>query len=406
MALFQKHVVDTRLLCVFAFALLLFGFASDSKRLLADERSDFFERKIRPVLVEKCYECHSAAGDAEGGLVLDSPSRMLDGGDSGDAVVPSDVEKSLILSAIRYQDLEMPPDEKLADAVIQDFETWIADGAFDPRTEPEIASETVEEATIDFVAARKKWPYTRPSLGKPEATEWDGWAQTRTDRFIAAEWAPRGLGPSPRAPAATLLRRLSFDLVGLPPARNSVLSAEQTFGQARIEEIVDAMMSSPEFGVHWARMWLDVMRFADDQAHIVGSNTALCYPNAYLYRDWVVDALNSDMPYDEFLRLQLAADLLTPEDASDDVALGFIGLAPKYYRRNSPEVQADEWEDRVDVLSRGVLGLTVACARCHDHKFDPISTQDYYALAGVFSRIEMFNRTLNESAEPGKNGNT
>ncbi|MFN3190866.1 MAG: PSD1 and planctomycete cytochrome C domain-containing protein [Aureliella sp.] len=406
MALFQKHVVDTRLPCVLAFALLLFGDVSNGKRLVADERSDFFERKIRPVLVEKCYECHSAAGDAEGGLVLDSPSGMLDGGDSGDAVVPNDAAKSLLMSAIRYQDLEMPPDEKLSEAVIQDFETWIAEGAFDPRTEPEIASETVEEAAIDFAAARKKWPYKHPRLRSPKATKWDGWAQTRADRFIAAEWESRGLEPSSPASAVSLVRRLSYDLLGLPPSRDTVLPTDETLGQDRVEEVVDALMSSPEFGVHWARLWLDVMRFADDQAHIVGNNTALCYPNAYLYRDWVVDAFNSDMPYDEFLRLQLAADLLTPDDASDDVALGFVGLGPKYYRRNSPEVQADEWEDRIDVLSRGILGLTVACARCHDHKFDPISTQDYYALAGVFSSIEMFNRPLNESAEPGKNGNT
>jgi hypothetical protein len=151
-------------------------------------------------------------------------------------------------------------------------------------------------------------------------------------------------------------------------------------------------------------MWLDLMRFAEDQAHIVGNDRSLCFPNAYLYRDWVIAAFNSDVPFDQFVKLQLAADAITPDDASQQAALGFIGLGPKYYRRNSPEVMAEEWEDRVDVVSRGLLGLTVACARCHDHKFDPIATEDYYALAGVFASTEMFNQPLRGAETDGKSG--
>ena len=162
------------------------------------------------------------------------------------------------------------------------------------------------------------------------------------------------------------------------------------------------LLASAHYGEHWARMWLDIARYAEDQAHIVGSDTSLCYPNAYLYRDWVIQALNDDVPYDRFVRLQLAADLLEPDDDRNRVALGFIGVGPKYYRRNSPEVMADEWEDRVDVVSRGLLGLTVACARCHDHKYDPIETEDYYALAGVFASTSMFNQPLEDSKDAGK----
>ncbi|MEM7560318.1 MAG: DUF1549 and DUF1553 domain-containing protein, partial [Planctomycetota bacterium] len=190
---------------------------------------------------------------------------------------------------------------------------------------------------------------------------------------------------------------------GLPPER-SVMGEFASIDEESVAEYVDALLSSDAFGEHWARMWLDLMRFADDQAHIVGNNSSLFFPNAYRYRDWVIKALNDDVAYDEFIRLQLAADLVTPDDFSDDLALGFMGLGPKYYRRNSPEVKADEWEDRVDVLSRGLLGLTVACARCHDHKYDPIGTADYYALAGVFASIEMYNRPLDDKKEKDGKG--
>ena len=166
--------------------------------------------------------------------------------------------------------------------------------------------------------------------------------------------------------------------------------------------MVGRLLATPQYGERWARPWLDVARYAEDQAHIVGNDRKLFYPNAYLYRDWVIAALNRDLPYDEFVKLQLAADLIEGNDSPNLAALGFIGLGPKYYGRGNPRVKAEEWEDRVDVVSRGLLGLTVACARCHDHKFDPIPTEDYYALAGVFASTEMFNRPLKGDADRTK----
>lgn len=370
----------------------------------ADERLDFFERKIRPVLVEHCYACHAEEGtDIEGGLRLDSRDAMRRGGDSGPAVKPGDLEESLLLSAIKYESFEMPPDRKLPDDIIADFQRWIELGAADPRDEEQVPAETVE-SQIDFERGREFWSF-QPLRKHPfPKHRFEGWPRTRLDHFIASQLERHELEPSPLADAASLRRRLAFDLTGLPPDSTPVQAQLSPEDSEQYALAVDSLLSSPSFGEHWARMWLDLMRFADDQAHIVGSNKSLFFPNSYLYRDWVIDAFNKDMPYDEFVRLQLAADLLTPEDADDDVALGFIGLGPKYYRRNSPEVKAEEWEDRVDVLSRGLLGLTVACARCHDHKFDPIATADYYALAGVFASIEMFNRPLDGERETEKSG--
>jgi hypothetical protein len=200
-----------------------------------------------------------------------------------------------------------------------------------------------------------------------------------------------------------LIRRLSFDLIGLPPTPEQVGAFVNDRSPKAIEKLVDRLLASPHYGERWASMWMDVSRYAEDQAHIVGNDRSLTFPNAYLYRDWLIKAFNADVPYDRFIKLQLAADVVEPDDQGNHVALGFIGLGPKYYRRNAPEVMADEWEDRVDVVSRGLLGLTVACARCHDHKFDPIATEDYYALAGVFASTEMYNRPLKTLAnEPPK----
>ncbi|WP_372899680.1 DUF1549 and DUF1553 domain-containing protein, partial [Stieleria sp.] len=205
--------------------------------------------------------------------------------------------------------------------------------------------------------------------------------------------------PNPPANKRSLIRRLSFDLVGLPPTPEQVADFVADPRPGALERVVDRLLTSPEHAERWTRLWLDVARYAEDQAHIVGNNDSLTYPNAYLYRDWVIKSLADDMPYDDFVRMQLAADLHYPEDHDAHVALGFLGLGPKYYSRGSLTVMADEWEDRVDTVTRGLLGLTVACARCHDHKYDPIPTADYYAMAGVFASTEMFNRPLSEAVE-------
>ncbi len=381
--------------------LILSGWLAIPAGLQADERVDFFERKIRPVLVEHCYECHSAEGaNIEGGLRLDSRDAMRRGGDSGPAFQVEDVGGSLLISALRYESLEMPPDRKLPAEVIGDFEKWISGGAVDPRDEVSMPAEEVESG-IDYAEGRKFWAFQVPKRHPLPEHSHGGWATSPIDDFVLAKLESAGVEPSSPARPEVLVRRLAYDLVGLPPSDDlrSIAANAESYAA-----VVDRLLASVAYGEHWARLWLDVARFAEDQAHIVGNNQALFFPNAYLYRDWVVQALNSDMPYGRFIQLQLAADQLTPENVEDDVALGFMGLGPKYYRRNSPEVMADEWEDRVDTLSRGLLGLTVACARCHDHKYDPIGTADYYALAGVFASVDMFNRPLDSDRKTKDDG--
>jgi hypothetical protein len=361
---------------------------------------EFFEKKIRPVLVERCYECHSqAAPELMAGLLLDSREGMRKGGDSGAAVTPGDVEKSLILSAIRYDKFEMPPDGRLPPEVIKDFEEWVRIGAPDPR---EPTSAVVGHSSIDFDAAREFWSFQPPQRHERPPAANSKWVKRSIDAFVLARLEAEGLRPSAAADPRTLIRRLSFDLVGLPPSPEEVEAFVDDESPEAYERVVENLLGSPHFGERWARLWLDVARFAEDQAHIVGDDKSLFYPNAYRYRDWVIAALNDDVPFDRFIKLQLAADLMGEE--AELAALGFIGLGPKYYSRGKKEVMAEEWEDRVDVVSRGLLGLTVACARCHDHKFDPIPTEDYYSLAGVFSSTEMFNKPLDESHEKEKNG--
>jgi hypothetical protein len=361
---------------------------------------EFFEKKIRPVLVEHCYECHSSkTKNSKGGLRLDTREAVLKGGESGPAIVAGKPEESLLLKAVRYEDLEMPPQGRLPDAVIADLKKWIAMGAPDPRSESAVTETPATVTKIDFAEGRKFWAFQPPQRHALPVVKQPDWIQQPIDGFVLAKMEAAGLAPNPEADRRTLIRRVTFDLTGLPPTPDEVEAFVADTAPDAYARLVERLLASPHYGERWARPWLDLMRYAEDQAHIVGNDRSLCYPNAYLYRDWVIDALNADLPFDEFVRLQLAADLIVPEDAANRPALGFIGLGPKYYRRNSPEVMAEEWEDRVDVVSRGLLGLTVACARCHDHKYDPISTQDYYALAGVFASTEMFNQPL-EGATP------
>jgi mono/diheme cytochrome c family protein len=372
------------------------------------EGMEFFERRIRPVLVERCYSCHSSeAGEAKGGLLLDTREAIRKGGESGSAVVPHQPQESLLLEAVRYESFEMPPDGRLQDEVIADLEKWISRGAPDPRDAPAVTIEPHEKVEIDWESARQFWAFQRPERHVPPQVRDEAGAQRPIDQFLLARLDEAGLEPNGPADARTLLRRMFLDVIGLPPSPEQAerfLTAAAVDRSRAVADLVEELLASPHFGERWAVLWLDVARYAEDQAHIVGSNKELFYPNAWRFRDWVIDAFNRDLPYDEFLRRQLAADLISADEEADLPALGFIGLGPKYYRRNSPEVMADEWEDRVDTVTRGLLGLTVACARCHDHKYDPISAEDYYALAGVFASTEMFNRPLEKSIETAKNG--
>ncbi len=374
------------------------------------EQTAFFESRIRPVLVEHCYECHSAQADTiQGGLRLDTRDAMRGGGDTGAAIVPGDVPASLLIEALRYETMEMPPDGKLSETVIADFVRWVEMGAPDPRVQsastlPANMVLPVSDASrIDWDTARQHWAFQPPQRHESPSQS-DAWVLRPLDGFILDRLHHSELQPSPPADRRTLIRRVTFDLIGLPPTPEEVADFVNSDDPEAYEQLVEQLLASPHYGERWAAMWLDLMRYAEDQAHIVGNNRELCYPNAYLYRDWLIGALNDDLPYDQFIRRQLAADLMGAADATEQVSLGFIGLGPKYYSRKSPAVMAEEWENQVDTLTRGLLGLTAACARCHDHKFDPISTADYYALAGVFAGTEMFNRPLTSASELGKNG--
>ncbi len=358
-----------------------------------DDAAHFFESKIRPVLVEHCYQCHSAESETiQGGLRLDTAPSLRAGGDSGTAIDLENPGDSLLLSAIRYEGFEMPPDARLPANVVHDFEAWVAAGAFDPRTSDDSPASEKTKA-IDIEQGRQFWSFQPPQ----RSTKLDeaGIADSdRIDFLVRRRLDDAGISPNAPADRAALIRRLYFDLTGLPPTYEQVREFADEESGTTLEMLVDRLLDSPRYGERWARVWLDVARFAEDQAHIVGDNKALFYPNAWVYRDWVINSFNGDMPYDRFVSLQLAADLIAADDSESQAALGFIGLGPKYYNRGDPEVMAEELEDRVDVVARGLQGLTVACARCHDHKYDPIPTEDYYALAGVFAGTDMFNKAM------------
>ncbi|MGE0761029.1 MAG: PSD1 and planctomycete cytochrome C domain-containing protein, partial [Pirellulaceae bacterium] len=362
-------------------------------------QAEFFEQKIRPVLVERCYRCHSAESKKqEARLRLDNRESLRRGGESGPAIVPGDPAGSLLMQALRYEGLEMPPDGKVAAPVLADFETWIRDGAYDPRHEAPGDSAVPSSTAIDYVAAREHWslrPLTVPA--RPAVAD-RNWSRTGIDAFIQARWPEENLRPASEAPRSVWLRRVTFDLTGLPPSLEELAEFAADTRPTAWEHVVDRLLASPHFGERLARLWLDLARYAEDQAHIVGKDESLYYPNAYLYRDWVIQAINEDIGYDRFVHMQLAADLTEGVDSPHLPALGFVGLGPKYYSRRSLAVMADEWEDRVDIVGRGLLGLTLACARCHDHKYDAISTEDYYAMAGVFASTQMFNRPLTADA--------
>jgi hypothetical protein len=356
----------------------------------------FFESKIRPVLVEHCYKCHSlGASKPKGGLLLDSRQAIRAGGDSGPAVVPGDPEASLLLTAISHTDpdLKMPPKkERLPESVVNDVRTWIRNGAADPR---ETGAAAAPRPSVDLEAGRKFWAYRTPVAHPPPATKDPAWARGKVDAFVLAKLEERGLAPSADAAPATLLRRLHFDLVGLPPApaalRRFLTRVEARGYDAALEAEVDALLASPAFGERWGRHWLDVARFAESS----GKEANISFPYAWRYRDYVVDALNADMPFDRFVVEQVAGDLL-PADSDAGrarllIATGFLAVGPKNLEEGNPkQFAADVVDEQIDALTRAVMASSVACARCHDHKFEPYAMEDYYALAGVFASTRTF----------------
>ncbi len=358
------------------------------------EDFEFFERKIRPLLSQHCYSCHSShAKTVRGGLRLDTAAAFNLGGDSGPLLVRGKPEESLLIKSVRHtDDVQMPPTGKLAESEIAKLTAWVKQGApFPPSTDqaPRAAAE------IDFAEARKFWSF-QPSHEQPLPEVADAsWPRGRIDAFVLAAMEGQGLTPSPRADRARLIRRLYFDLIGLPPRPDQVREFVNNDAPDAYAQLVDRLLDSPQYAEKWARWWLDMARYTDRTASWLYQTG-----QAHLYRDWVTQALADDMPYDEFVRRQLATDLMPETGPEDLAALGFISLSPTYWKELKlpceiiNTIVADEWEERVDAVSRTFLGLTVACARCHDHKFDPISSADYYALAGIFASCRQVERPL------------
>ncbi len=337
------------------------------------EGVEFFEKKIRPVLIDSCYTCHSAsAKSVKGGLKLDTRDSLRNGGDTGPAIVPGDPDKSLLIQAIRRGNLDtaMPPKKTLPKEVVADFEAWVKRGAPDPRT----------GGSLDPVAGKAKthWafqPVKDPSLPKPSTA---GWAKNAVDAFLLAKLEEKRMKPQPEADRRTLIRRASFDLLGLPPAPEEVEAFEKDKDPQAYEKLIDRLLASPAYGERWGRHWLDVARYSDTKGYVFQEERR--YPFAYTYRDWVVRALNNDLPYDQFIVQQIAADRLPlGEDKRPLAAMGFLTVGRRFLNNI-----ADITDDRLDVVGRGLMGLSIGCARCHDHKFDPIPAKDYYSLYGVF----------------------
>ncbi|QEG00403.1 Planctomycete cytochrome C [Stieleria maiorica] len=360
---------------------------------------DTFERKVRPLLVEHCYECHSAqAKTLHGGLRLDTAEDVRRGGDSGEVVVAGKPDESLLIETLRYDgDIQMPPAGKLSPADLATLTRWVQRGAAFPPSEQ---TEQAHRGAIDFDEGKRFWSF-QPAVRQPlPDVSGSDWPQTRLDRFLLAAMQQHGLTPAPQADRTTLIRRLCFDVTGLPPTPAMVRDFVDDASPDAYRRLVDRLLESPQYGEKWGRWWLDMARYTDRTASWLYQTG-----QSHFYRDWVVGALNRDMPYDEFVRRQLATDLMTETGPRDLPALGFISLSPTYWKELKlpceiiKVIVADEWEERVDAVSRTFLGLTVACARCHDHKFDPISTEDYYALAGVFASCRQVERPLVSEAE-------
>jgi hypothetical protein len=340
----------------------------------------FFEQKIRPVLVKECYGCHSAgAKKVRGGLRLDTRAALLAGGDSGPALVPGKPEESLILEALRHDGLEMPPESKLPDSVVGDFERWITLGAPDPRDGQAVPV----RAGIDLEAGRRLWSYQPPRKHTPPAVARGDWPQTDIDRFLLAALEARKLQPVSDADRATLARRVAFDLVGMPPTPEEIDAFVADPAPDAYERLVDRLLASPHFGERWGRHWLDVVRFGESL-----TLRGFVFKEAWRYRDYVIEAFAADQPYNQFIAQQIAGDLLpatcVAEKRRQRIATTFLVLGNNNLEeQDKGQLRMDVVDEQLDTLGKAFLAQTIGCARCHDHKFDPIPTRDYYALAGI-----------------------
>jgi cytochrome c553 len=350
---------------------------------------EFFEKRVRPVLVEQCFGCH-AGKKARGGLKMESRAGLLKGGDTGPAVAPGDPANSLLVKAISYRDeLRMPPRSKLPDAQIADLTAWVKMGAPWPGGE----ASSAKEEKIDLAKRLSHWSFQPVRAAAPPAVRNGGWPRTPLDRFLLARLEEKGLSPAGPADRRALLRRVTFDLTGLPPAPAEVRAFVEDASPAAYERVVDRLLASPAYGERWGRHWLDLVRFAETSGHEFDFDI----PHASLYRDYVIRAFNDDLPYDELVREHVAGDLLPaprrhPVERTNESVLGtgfwFLGES-----KHSPvDVRgdgADRRDNMIDVFGKAFLGLTVSCARCHDHKFDPVTTREYYSLVSFLQSARM-----------------
>ena len=346
---------------------------------LTPSQSEFFENKIRPLLADNCYKCHSSQSEkVKGGLLLDSRDGILNGGDSGAAIVPGDPEKSLLIKAVRYTDpdLQMPKKAKLADDQIAALEQWVRMGAPDPRTATAVAAQKSPGAS-----KTNHWAWQPVKSSAVPTVGDNGWGQSPIDNFIFAKLAEKNLKPNPLADKRTLIRRATFDLIGLPPTPEEVQAfVDDTLPDA-FAKVVDRLLASPHYGERWGRHWLDVARYSDTKGQPRRFFEDNLNPFAWTYRDYVIRSFNEDKPYNIFILEQIAADRLSTSQRNPTnlAALGFLTVGDHFMG-----MQNDVLNDRIDAVCKGFLGLTVTCARCHDHKFDPIPTKDYYSLRGIF----------------------
>ena len=358
---------------------------NDNQKPIEPKQLEFFEARIRPVLIKHCYECHSTKSDeVKGNLLVDSAAGLLHGGDSGPAIVAGKPDESPLIEALRYDGVEMPPDGRLSPSIVKNFERWVEMGSPDPRTDQPSPDVIKPQRTIDIEAGRQFWAF-RPveHHQRPEVSD-NSWPKSDVDAFVLRKLETAGLKPAVDADRRTLIRRLYFDLIGLPPSPEEVTTFVADTSDNAVDTVVDRLLDSPQFGVHWGRHWLDVARYADSN----GADFNATFHNAWKYRDYVIDAFNSDKPIDKFVREQIAGDLLAHENdeqlAEGIIATGFLMLGTKMLsERDKEKLTMDVVDEQLNTIGQAFMAVTLGCARCHDHKFDPIPTTDYYALAGI-----------------------
>ncbi|MEM6568845.1 MAG: DUF1553 domain-containing protein [Planctomycetota bacterium] len=376
------------------------------------EQIEFFESKIRPVLAESCFSCHSdLAGRVRGDLRVDSRAALLAGGATGAAIVPGDPDASPLIEAVRYEDpiFAMPPKAPLSDEAVRDLERWVKMGAPWPDAGPRVPDDAMHagvevedlaggeslDREIDIEAGREFWSFRLPVRVEPPTPEDAEWAWGPIDGFLRTAMEEAEVEPVRDADKRTWLRRVTFDLTGLPPTPEEIEAFEADRSATAYETVVDRLLASDAFGERFGRHWLDVARYGESS----GKETNVAYPHAWRYRDFVIDAMNEDMRFDVFLQKQVAGDLLEyageDERAENLVATGYLAIGSKSHNTNDRRQFAlDVVDEQIDAVSQGMLGLTLACARCHDHKFDPVPIEDYYALAGIFLSTDTRYGTL------------